>query len=61
MWSNQWGQVNNPYQTDLVNFLISERKHLEKMIPAYYSNWLDKENHFHLVYKHLKAFLDVRS
>ena len=30
---------------------------LEKEIPMYYNNWLDKNNHFDLVYKELKEYV----
>ena len=51
----------NPYQTDLVNFILQNESYIKKEMPMYYYNWLDKENHFQLVYKTLKEYLDVRS
>jgi len=51
----------NPYDSTLVNFLQQNEAELSKLFPRYYSNWLDKNNHFNLVYKNLKSYLDVRS
>jgi len=47
----------NPGQKPLVDFLLKEKRELEKVIPMYYNNWLDKETHFDLCYKELKRFL----
>jgi len=47
----------NPGQKPLVDFLVRERQSLEKILPIYYNNWLDKEAHFDLCYKELKRFL----
>ena len=44
----------NPYDSTLVNFLQQNENELSKLFPRYYSNWLDKQNHFDLVYKTLK-------
>lgn len=51
----------NPADDGLVKFLQENKNELEKHLPRYYYNWLDKRNHFDLVYKSLKEFLDVRS
>lgn len=51
----------NPYDSTLVNFLQENEQELVKLFPRYYNNWLDKKNHFDLVYKTLKNFIDVRS
>lgn len=47
----------NPYDKPLVDFLVKERSFLEKELPMYYNNWLDKRNHFDLAYKSLKEFV----
>lgn len=47
----------NPSYPKLVKYLIEERDYLESQIPRYYSNWLDKENHFDLVYKCLREYI----
>lgn len=52
---------HNPSDSNLVKYLIEEKPSLEKQIPMYYNNWLDKENHFDLMYGSLKEFLDVRT
>ena len=44
----------NPSEPSLVNFLLQNKTILEKEIPMYYNNWLDKKNHFDLMYKSLK-------
>mgnify|MGYP001170952985 CR=1 FL=1 len=44
----------NPSDPALVKFLLDNKSELEKQIPMYYNNWLDKNNHFNLVYKELK-------
>lgn len=44
----------NPYQPELVNFINQNKNLIEKQMPRYYYNWLDKNNHFDLVYKTLK-------
>ena len=51
----------NPSDPFLVKFLIDNQKELQQILPRYYYNWLDKRNHFDLVYKNLKEHLDVRS
>ena len=51
----------NPADDGLIKFLQENRNKLENHLPRYYHNWLDKKNHFDLVYKSLKEFLDVRS
>ncbi len=51
----------NPYQKDLVKFIKRNRKFLEKNCPRYFYNWLDKKNHFYLVYKTLFEDINVRS
>jgi len=51
----------NPYDSTLVSFLQENEQELIKLFPRYYTNWLDKKNHFDLVYKTLKNFIDVRS
>ena len=51
----------NPYEPNLVKFLIEEKSTLEKQMPMYYNNWLDKEKHFDLIYGSLRSFLDVRA
>ena len=48
----------NPYDPFLVNFLTQNKQELSKLFPKYYFNWLDKKNHFDLVYKNLKFYLD---
>jgi len=47
----------NPYDPFLVNFLQQNEQELSKLLPRYYHNWLDKRNHFDLVYKSLKEYL----
>lgn len=47
----------NPSDPNLVKFLIENRSELEQKIPMYYFNWLDKRNHFKLVYKELKKYV----
>ena len=47
----------NPSDPNLVKFLIQNKSELEQKIPMYYFNWLDKKNHFHLVYKELKRYV----
>tara|TARA_A100001515_G_scaffold140959_2_gene137286 strand:+ start:426 stop:1508 length:1083 start_codon:yes stop_codon:yes gene_type:complete len=51
----------NPYDKNLVNFLLQNKSELEQRIPLYYFNWLDKRNHFDIVYKTLKEYIDVRT
>lgn len=51
----------NPSNPELVNFLVKEKTLLEKEIPMYYNNWLDKRNHFDLMYGSLKELLNVRT
>ena len=48
----------NPSFPQLVKFLLDEKEALEPQIPRYYQNWLNKENHFDLVYKSLKEYLE---
>jgi CRISPR/Cas system-associated endonuclease/helicase Cas3 len=48
----------NPYDKNLVNFLKENEYWLKKEIPTYYKNWLNKDNHFKQVYKHLKEYID---
>jgi len=48
----------NPYDENLVKFLQENKNELKKEIPTYYKNWLDKNNHFNLVYKYLKEYID---
>ena len=47
----------NPYDQFLVNFLQQNEQELSKTLPRYYNNWLDKNNHFDLVYKELKEYV----
>lgn len=51
----------NPSNTELVDYLTKNKSTLEKQIPMYYNNWLDKKNHFDLMYGSLKDFLNVRT
>lgn len=51
----------NPYDPTLVSSLQENEAEWSKLFPRYYTNWLDKENHFDLVYKTLKEYIDVRS
>lgn len=51
----------NPYQKELVKFIKKNKSFLAKNCPRYYFNWLDKKNHFHLVYKTLYEDLNVRA
>ena len=51
----------NPYDPFLVSFLQQNEQELSKLLPRYYYNWLDKKNHFDLVYKSIKEYTDVRS
>ena len=46
----------NPSDPSLVKFLQDNQNELSKVLPRYYYNWLDKKNHFDLVYKSLKEF-----
>lgn len=46
----------NPYDPVLVQFLQQNQTYLSKTMPKYYYNWLDKKNHFDLVYKTLKEY-----
>ena len=48
----------NPYDPFLVSFLTENKQELSKLFPKYYFNWLDKKNHFDLVYKNLKSYID---
>ena len=47
----------NPYDPQLVNYLVQNKSELEQKIPLYYFNWLDKQNHFDLVFKELKRYV----
>ena len=47
----------NPYDPALVKYLVQNKSELEQKIPLYYFNWLDKENHFDLVFKELKRYV----
>ena len=47
----------NPYDPQLVNYLVQNKSELEQKIPMYYFNWLDKRNHFDLVFKELKRYV----
>jgi glutathione synthase/RimK-type ligase-like ATP-grasp enzyme len=49
----------NPYDPFLVQFLQQNESELSKVLPRYYYNWLDKQNHFDLVYKSIKEYLNV--
>jgi len=51
----------NPYDPFLVKFLQENEAELGKMLPRYYNNWLDKRNHFDLVFKSIKEYTNVRS
>ena len=51
----------NPYDQFLVNFLQQNEQELSKTLPRYYNNWLDKRNHFDLVYKSIKEHTNVWS
>lgn len=44
----------NPSDPALVDYLVKNKVNLKKEIPMYYNNWLNKENHFNLVFKELK-------
>tara|TARA_R100000152_G_C6753549_1_gene177313 strand:+ start:92 stop:1162 length:1071 start_codon:yes stop_codon:yes gene_type:complete len=47
----------HPYKSELVNFIHQNESYIKKEMPRYYYNWLDKNNHFDLVYKTLKENL----
>lgn len=47
----------NPSDPQLVKFLIENKSELQEKLPYYYYNWLDKNNHFNLVYKELKRYV----
>ena len=51
----------NPYDPTLVSHLKQNEREWSMLFPRYYSNWLNKKNHFDLVYNTLKEFIDVRS
>lgn len=52
----------NPSDPSLVQFLKQNQEAFIKDIPMYYSNWLNKENHFDMMYGSLRKYLDdVRS
>lgn len=51
----------NPYDSFLVGYLQENEKELSKLFPKYYYNWLDKRNHFDLVYKNLKSYIDTNA
>jgi len=49
----------NPSQPEeLVKFLKLNKESLEKIIPMYYNNWLDKERLFDLSFESLRRYLD---
>ncbi len=60
-WCGYVPPFYNPSDPTLVNFLLENKKELSPLLPKYYNNWLDKENHFDLVYKTLKDYINVRS
>ena len=47
----------NPSDPNLVKFLVDNKSSLIKEIPMYYNNWLDKQNHFDMVYKELYEYV----
>jgi len=48
----------NPYKPpELVKWLVDDKEYLSQEMPMYYSNWLNKRNHFNLCYKSLKESL----
>jgi hypothetical protein len=51
----------NPNDPSLVKFLQQNENDISKLLPRYYYNWLDKKNHFDLVYKSVWEYLNVRS
>ena len=52
------GPFYNPNYPDLVKFLVENKNHLEKEIPFYYLNWLNKETLFDKVFNNLKVYMD---
>ena len=56
-WCGYHPPYYNPSDPNLVSFLRQNESVLEKNIPMYYHNWLDKQNHFNLVYKYLKEYV----
>ena len=56
-WCGYHPPFYNPSDPNLVMFLQQNKSVLEKEIPMYYNNWLDKNNHFDLVYKELKEYV----
>lgn len=51
----------NPYDPTLVSHLKQNEREWSTLFPRYYNNWLNKKNHFDLVYSSLKKFINVRS
>lgn len=51
----------NPFQKELVEFIKKNKDFLSKNCPRYFHNWLDKKNHFNLVYKSLWEDIVVRT
>ena len=49
----------NPSKPDMVQYLIKNRKDLERRLPLYYNNWLDKQNHFDKAFEELKRCSDL--
>jgi D-alanine-D-alanine ligase-like ATP-grasp enzyme len=56
-WCGYHPPFYNPSDPNLVQFLQQNKSVLEKEIPMYYYNWLDKKNHFDLIYKELKEYV----
>lgn len=51
----------NPYDSTLVSYLQKNEAEWINLFPRYYRNWLDKKNHFNIVYKTLKDYISVRT
>tara|TARA_R110000803_G_scaffold210801_1_gene283816 strand:- start:1837 stop:2934 length:1098 start_codon:yes stop_codon:yes gene_type:complete len=61
MYGNYKLPYYNPYDPFLVDFLQKNESELSLLLPTYYNNWLDKRNHFDMVYKSLKEYTNVRT
>ena len=55
----EWGgPFYNPNYPELVKFLVEHKDRLEKEIPFYYFNWLNKETLFNKVFQNLKVHMN---
>lgn len=58
-YSDSPGPFYHPSKKDMVQYLLDNKESLERKLPLYYNDWLDKEIHFDKAFKELKRCLDL--